>query len=505
VSRRLIALPIFSSALYILTFPNFNQTYMAYFALVPLAIAVQHALPRRAFWLGWLSGTVAYAGILDWIIATFRAAHLSILLASLCLLLLAAYLGLYWGVWAWYLTVIPAKAGIYNKKNLWTPVFTGVTLVVGAAAWVALEFIRTYLFSGFPWALLADSQVNDLPRLQMACITGVYGVSFVLVLANLALATRNKRTIMTTFVAIMALYSGGIWRLRHYPPLTPAHPIKVALLQGNVDQYKKWDKAYVADIERTYEALVVRASRSKPDLVVWPETSVPGYLLQEKPLHEWITKIIRRSRTNHLVGSPLMISERAYNSAISTDPESNIVGEYDKIHLVPFGEVVPFRSFLGGFRFISILNDLGGFTSGERSPVITAGGVPVAINICYEAIFPNLVRQSVLKGGELIANLTNDGWYMKTSAPYQHWAPNVYRAVENGRWVVRADNTGISGIIDPLGHVVQSSGIFETAIVLGNVTPLADTTFYTRHGDLFAWVCLLFCAASLLLYILRLP
>ena len=481
--RRLIALPIFSSALYILTFPNFNQTYMAYFALVPLAIAVQHATPRRAFWLGWLAGTVAYVGILDWIIATFTAAHLSILLAGMCLLLLAAYLGLYWGVWAWFISL---KRGV----------------IAGAAAWVALEYLRTYLLSGFPWALLADSQVSDLPRIQMACITGVYGVSFVLVLANLALATRNKRTIITTFVAIMALYSGGIWRLRHYPPPPSAHPIKVALLQGNIDQYKKWDKAYVDDIERTYDALVARASRSKPVLMVWPETSVPGYLLQEKPLRDWLTKIVRRSHTNHLIGSPIMISEKAYNSSFSINPEGVLEGEYDKRHLVPFGEVVPFPTFLGRFRFISILNDLGGFTAGERSPVISAAGVPVAINICYEAIFPDLVRQSVLQGATVIANLTNDGWYMKTSAPYQHWAPNVFRAVENHRWLVRADNTGISGIIDPLGHVVQSSGIFERAIVEGNVTPLTENTFYTRFGDLFAWGCILFCVASFLLYIL---
>jgi apolipoprotein N-acyltransferase len=129
--------------------------------------------------------------------------------------------------------------------------------------------------------------------------------------------------------------------------------------------------------------------------------------------------------------------------------------------------------------------------------------VPVAINICYEAIFPNLVRKSVLQGGELIANLTNDGWYMKTSAPYQHWAPNVFRAVENHRWVVRADNTGISGIIDPTGHIIRSSGIFETAIVLGDVIPLTDKTFYTRFGDLFAWACVAFCVASIVLYILR--
>ncbi len=424
---------------------------MAYFALVPLAIAVQHAMPRRAFWLGWLAGTIAYVGILDWLIATFRAAHLSIMLAAVCLLLLAAYLGLYWGVWAWFISL---KRGV----------------IAGAAAWAALEFIRTHLFSGFPWALLADSQVGDLPRIQIACLTGAYGVSFVLVLSNLALASRTRRTILITFASVMVLYTGGIWRLLHHQPPARPHLIKVALLQGNIDQYNK---------------------------------CVPGYLLQDKPLRLWLEKTIRNSHTNHLIGAPILINEKAYNSAFSINNKSHLEGEYDKTHLVPFGEIVPWSSVLG--RFVNVLNDLGGFTAGKRSPVISAAGMPVAVNICYEAIFPDLVRRSVLEGGQWIANLTNDGWYMKTSAPYQHWAPNILRAVENDRWVVRADNTGISGIIDPLGRVIRSAGIFETAIVMGNVTPLTDKTFYTRFGDLFAWICIVFCAASLLLYILRIP
>jgi len=153
-------------------------------------------------------------------------------------------------------------------------------------------------------------------------------------------------------------------------------------------------------------------------------------------------------------------------------------------------------------RFIHVLNDLGGFTAGERSPVLSAGGVPVGVNICYEALFPNLVRQSVRHGAQIIANLTNDGWYMQTAAPYQHWAPNIYRAVENGRWVVRADNTGISGIIDPAGHVTASSPIFVPRVVTGTVQPLSDMTFFTRCGDLFVWACVCFCAAYLLLHIL---
>jgi apolipoprotein N-acyltransferase len=499
VPRRLIALPLLSSAFYILAFPNFNQAWLAWISLVPISLYALRTTPARAFCAGWLSGTLAYAGILYWVIVTFQAAHLSTALACLCLFLLAGYLGIYWGAWAWFLK--------YNPN-----------ILAGAAAWVALEYLRTYLISGFPWALLADSQVRNLPLIQIASVSGVYGVSFLVVLANLAIAViarspcrpkqsvrspRSLRSLAMTTGVILACYGYGFWHLHRPLPRSLAPSLKIALLQGNIDQYKKWNRAYVEEIEKAYESLVDQAAQTKPDLIIWPETSVPGYLLQDKPLYDWLMKTVRRSQTSHLIGSPLMINEKAYNSSFSINSEGVLVGEYDKNHLVPFGEVVPFPSLLGKFKFISILNDLGGFTGGTKSPVIRAAGVLLGVNICYEAIFPNLVRKSVRQGGELIANLTNDGWYMKTSAPYQHWAPNVFRAVENHRWLVRADNTGISGIIDPNGRVISSSEIFVPAVIHGTVEPLSDLTLYTRFGDLSAVVCILFCVASLLLYMLR--
>jgi apolipoprotein N-acyltransferase len=266
----------------------------------------------------------------------------------------------------------------------------------------------------------------------------------------------------------------------------------VALLQGSIDQYKKWDKAYVEEIQKTYERLSLEASRTKPDMIVWPETSVPGYLLQEPALRRWLDDVVRKSHASQLVGAPTLHNEMAYNSAFSLDPKSMLVGGYAKQHLVPFGEVVPWSGFLG--RYIKVLNDLGGFTAGTQAPVLDVGGYPVGVNICYEAIFPNLVRRSVRQGAVLIANLTNDGWYMNTAAPYQHWAPNVFRAVENGRWLVRADNTGISGIIGPTGRVEAASALFQPCVIAGTAQARRELTPYTRLGDLFAWLCVIFCA-----------
>src|SRR5262249_51450093 len=156
---------------------------------------------------------------------------------------------------------------------------------------------------------------------------------------------------------------------------------------------------------------------------------------------------------------------------------------------------VPWSSVLG--RFIKVLNDLGGFAAGEGPSVIKVAGYPAGINICYEAIFPNLVRQSVRQGAVFIANLTNDGWYMKTAAPYQHWAPNIFRAVENDRWLLRADNTGISGVIDPYGRIQARSVLFEPCMITGTLHPRHALTLYTRFGDWFAWVCCLVTLAFL--------
>jgi apolipoprotein N-acyltransferase len=477
---RTVSLPnVFLSAfLFILTFPNFNCAETAWIALVPLIIAIRQKTPRQAFFYGWISGTVAYAGILYWLLPTFRAAQLSLGLGLGALLALSAYMGLFWGVWTWWMS--------YLRR-----VDVNFTLILGAAAWVILEYVRTFLFSGFPWALFADSQVYRLPVIQIASITGVYGVSFLLVWGNLAVAEAfngSRRALASFGIALLCTLSFG-WVTLKYPKRTGLPELKIALLQGNIDQYKKWSEVYVAEIKQTYETLVQRSKSSGAQLIVWPETSVPGYLTQDPPLRLWLTSVILKSGTAHIVGAPYMQGDNAYNAAFSLSSLGLIQGVYGKHHLVPFGETVPFQTILG--RWISVLNALGGFTAGRESPVLTAAGVPIGVNICYEAIFPNLVRQSVKHGAQIIVNLTNDGWYMKTAAPYQHLAPNVFRAVENRRWLARADNTGISALIDPFGHIVLQTPIYQARVLIGTAELRSDLTFYSRYGDFFAWLCLL--------------
>jgi apolipoprotein N-acyltransferase len=509
--RRLLLLSLATAALYIASFPNFNAFPLAWVALAPLTLAVQ-SLPvtregscwrrflQSPFGMGWLAGLAAYAGLFYWLIVTFRAANQSIFLALLALLALSAYLALFWGAWTAFI------ARVQDRGPL-------TIALAGGAAWAALEFIRTHLFSGFPWTLLGDSQATHLRLSQIASVTGVYGVSFILcssaVLLGLGMRQgagihshtwRRAASVVAVLVGIIYLY-GHLQLRRAGEPGSKGNPtttISVAMLQGSIDQYKKWDAQYVDDIKRTYEDLARQASEYHPQLVLWPETSVPGYLLQDPALRQWLDGVVKKTGGFHIVGAPVMHGQSAYNSAFLMDSNAKILGEYSKQHLVPFGEIVPWSTVLG--RWIGVLNELGGFAAGTNPPVLSAGRFKVGINICYEAIFPALIRKSVVDGAQLIGNITNDGWYMRTAAPHQHFAPNIFRAIENRRWLVRSDNTGISAIIDPWGRVVAQTPIFKPMTLTGTIYPRADLTFYTRFGDVFAWMC---CAAAVFFWIRR--
>jgi apolipoprotein N-acyltransferase len=485
-----------SAVLCILSFPDFNFSFLAWIALAPLAYAAANLKTKQAFVIGWFSGTLAYGGLLYWIIVTFRAAQQTWVLGVFCLLLLSAYLGLFWGGWAWFVSRTSRASSVLAAP-------------AAAAAWVALEYLRTHLFSGFPWTLLGDSLWRQIPLIQIAAVTGVYGVSFLAAFLNAAFAAAAREGFLRGRwpLALAASLLAGCWvfgavRMRAYTQEPLQAGFKVALLQGSIDQYQKWDHRYETMIQQVYTQLTDEAAREKPALIVWPETSVPGFLLQAPPLREWLIGLIRRSGTAHLVGAPSKEApKQIYNSAYVLTSEGRINGQYDKHHLVPFGEVVPWVHVLG--RWISVLNDLGGFTAGSRSAVLESPIGPIGVNICYEAIFPDLVRRSARQGAGVLINLTNDGWYMRTAAPAQHFIPNIFRAVENDRWVLRANNTGITAFINPLGQVVAASPIFVPRVVQGTVIPRSQMTLYSRYGDVFAWACLVLCIAVLLRAILR--
>jgi apolipoprotein N-acyltransferase len=243
-------------------------------------------------------------------------------------------------------------------------------------------------------------------------------------------------------------------------------PLKVAILQGNIDQYQKWDDAYEKYIKQRYEGLISHAIEKKVGLIVWPESAVPGWIPNDQQLMDWLTRLIRKSNTYHIVGAVSQREGKEFNSAFFFAPDGKILDTYDKRHLVPFGEYIPFGGVLK--KWVPYLGELGTFDAGVGSkvfllPLQGRGFMQIEPNVCYEAIFPFQTK------ADIIVNITNDAWYLKTGAPAQHFAANVFRTIENKTPVIRAANTGISAVIDAHGRVLVRSNLMEEGVFLGDV------------------------------------
>ncbi|MBL8023852.1 MAG: apolipoprotein N-acyltransferase [Elusimicrobia bacterium] len=474
-----------SGVLYVLCFPSFNQGQLAWVAFVPFLLAVPGFSWRNVFTWSFVAGWMGGLGLLYWVYPTCRWGGVNPAVSVLAVGALSAYVALFWGLFG-------VIVKLFSSRPVWERPFWA------ALGWTALEGLRGHLFTGFPWLSLSCSQWQVPRHLPLAEMGGSYAVSFLIVLFNGTVAalvqglrSRPKRwfAVGPGFLALVGLtvWSVYLWRR----PLTPSGPpVEMALVQGNIDQYKKWDNAYEADIVRSYSTLTRRASQGNPTLVIWPETAVPGWIPNDAHHTSWIQDQARDSNTHLLVGAVSRQNDRDYNAAFLLSPRGEFVGQYLKIHLVPFGEYVPLRGGLA--RFVRVLNDLGSFDSGGETSVLSVPGTKVGVTICFEGLFPDLVRRFTLAGAQVLVNITNDGWYRHTAAPEQHFAASVLRAVENRRWVARAANTGYSGFVSPRGEVTGRTTLLEPAVLIGHPAPLDHLTFYVRFGDVFLKLCALF-------------
>jgi len=493
-----IILTVVSGILFTLAFPPFDLYPLAWFGLLPLFIAVYEKELRASFFLGLISGIVFFLGTIYWI---FHSVHfygnIPVIPGLFIVLLLCAYLGLYTGIFSWAFTLF-----LKNTK------FT--TLLIAPVLWVTLEFIRTYAFTGFPWSSLGYSQYKFLYLIQVSDITGVYGVSFLVAGMNgllfdlLVLWPRRSRkmplfapgmmtvgiVIFLLLLIISLLY--GTWRLNIEEG---GEKIRVSVIQGNIEQEKKWDKRFQREVMNIYKRLSIKALDDSPDIIVWPESALPFIYGYDTFLTEEFIEFQKGIGEYLLTGSVIVKDvkdERPYlsNSAILFSPEGKVISIYDKVHLVPYGEYVPLRRF---FPFIEkLVVDIGDFVAGDEYVVMKTPFVRIAPLICYEVIFPGLVRKFINRGADVIVTITNDAWFGKTSAPYQHFSMAVFRAVENRVPVVRSANTGISGFIDSKGRIMKKSDIFTETVLTEKVSLVrGGRTFYTRYGDLFAFLCII--------------
>jgi apolipoprotein N-acyltransferase len=474
-------LALLTGLLVFLSFPKPNLFPLAWLSLMPLIYVSQTENGRRSFLFGVLSGLTASAGMFYWIYSVVKGNTGSTLQGLVCLAALSLYLSLYYGAWSYALNRIKDSVSLMRFS------------IFAASLWVSLEYLKTYLFTGFPFGTLGYSQWAFLPLIQVSEFTGVFGISFLIVIVNVGL----YRVVTTKRILTFALLSFGLSAcvvlgvlLLNKNVTAPPPYMKVAVVQGNIDQYKKWDSAYRNEIIDGYSELVRKAAASNPDLIIWPETAVPGFLPADPYLFSWISRLAQETSTFQIIGAPYFNGGGAYyNASFLFGPEGEVLNWHKKNHLVPFGEFVPFRKLL--LPFFKVFDTMGDYTPGSGPSIFSVKSVLWGPTICSENFFGGIARGSVLCGAEILLNQTNDAWFYRTSAADQHFTMNVFRAVENRRSVIVSANTGYSGVIDPSGRISAKTKLFKTDFFVTRVGPMKKVTFYTRWGDLFAALCVL--------------
>jgi apolipoprotein N-acyltransferase len=488
---------IASGILVILAFPAFDFFLIAWLALLPLLISLWQRTPKEAFKAGYIFGIIYFFGTLYWIYHSISVFGGIPLIASLCIVfLLCLYLGLYPAVFCWLFI------SLIRKTKL-------PALLIAPVVWVVLEFLKSYIFTGFPWASIGYSQYRFLHMIQVADIIGIYGISFLVVAVNgaifdIVMLKRRLREMplypllysVSGFAAVAALLifslGYGAWRLGQN---RESGAVNVSVIQGNIEQDKKWEPAFQKEVFDVYADLSQKAAAAaSPQLMVWPETSVPFLFNNDTSNSEKLIEMQKGLGAYLLLGS-VMVRERTKentlltNSAVLLDMDGKPIYKYDKIHLVPFGEYVPLRSLL--FFIDKIVAGIGDYVPGDSYLRAGADFGSFGTMICYEIIFPGLVRKFYTKGGNFIVTITNDAWFGRTAGPYQHFSMAVFRAIENRKPVVRAANTGISGFIDSSGRITARTSLFSREFLSSQVKTDNTLTFYTKYGDLFSYACII--------------
>ncbi|MCK4386138.1 MAG: apolipoprotein N-acyltransferase [candidate division Zixibacteria bacterium] len=467
-------LVIFSALLMSLAYPPLPFGFVIYFTLVPLIFALEDKGLFDAFKMGYLFGLVSNSLLLFWIgWATVPGTVAAIVL--LCL---------YTAFLSWFYALVQKKWGINCLFFL-------------PFLWVAMEYVRSLTEISFPWLNLAYTQTYYLNLIQYASITGNYAVSFWIVCLNLIiyLTIKHKKRIslaISIFAILIILpYIYG-WSIMSETIV--GNNVKIALLQGNIEPKVKWDERFLDYNIHTFINMSKKAAEEDVDLILWPETAAPCYLASESVYMDRIQK------TSDSLNIPLLVGtndyeatkERRflyYNSAFLFKPKEKYPQIYNKIHLVPFSEKIPYDEKLR----ISDKVQLGqsDFSSGRSLTIFQIPEGRFATLICFESVYPALVRDFVRQGTDFLVNITNDGWFGKTQGPFQHARIAVFRAIENRISIARCANTGVSMFIDPFGRVSFATEIFVRTIVIDQIPSKLKKTFYTRHGDWFAQGCFL--------------
>ncbi|MFZ5518303.1 MAG: apolipoprotein N-acyltransferase [Candidatus Zhuqueibacterota bacterium] len=475
-------------------FPPFRMGFLAYFALIPFLFVLEEVDYKESIRWGFLFGLFVNIGTLYWINWVTVPGAIGAIL----------YLPVYFVIYSVLHTFIRKRLG-NGQIYMWVPFL-----------WTGMEYFRSLGVLGFPWNSLAYTQSYYLSLIQYVSYTSVYGVTFWVVLINVIIlmlikniAGNYRRTIVYFIVLILLFILPWLYGKMVIPDdeAVPDEDIRVALIQGNIDPYLKWDDAFLQENLKIYDKLTRQSAALSPQLIIWPETAIPDYFRSSKLYLNGVKSLLADINVPLITGAPdYRFKENneyiTFNAVFLVRPNRSDLQIYHKIHLVPFGERVPFterfqllKAFLERFEMGE-----GNFSEGDeivsfKVPLVPSDSlsqkepgrefIMAPAVVCFESVFPELVRKFILNGSDILIVITNDAWFERSSAPYQHARMAVFRAIENRVSIARCANTGVSMFIDPYGRTLSATPIFEEKVLVDTIPLRTQTTFFTRFGNVF--------------------
>lgn len=492
--KSMYMLPIMSGILLISIQPPLTLFLLAFVAVIPLMLSLDGASTLKgAFMRGYVSGIVSYLGLVYWVVVAMnRFGGVHILWSIAALLLMVSYLAIYTGIFT--------GAVYFFERRVSVPAYLSAPVL-----WILLEYLRGTLLTGFPWSFIAHSQQNFLSFIQIISVTGTYFLSFLIVAVNSVIYCywKKKPISIAYTIAIGCLVAISIV----YGMIRLSEPVeerfKVALIQGNIAQDIKWNAEMNRKTVQIYYDNTIKEAGS--DFIVWPETALPFIIESSEKMMSFMRSVPVMASANLLVGAVAGDERgRLYNAAYIFNKNGEIAGVYKKVHLVPFGEYTPFQKELAFLEKMSVA--VGAFFPGPSHRPIETGMGKIGVLICYEGVFPSITVETVRSGAQVLVNITNDAWYERTSAAYQHLGFYVFRAIESDRYMLRSANTGISAVIDPRGRITGRTELFTEVNLRGRFSMRNTITPYVRYGDYFlvlATAFLFLCVISALFRLRR--
>ena len=509
-------LALLSGGLQVLVFPRPSLYFLCWIAVTPLLYALVRGRGgegelldsegrslrpftlKQGFMLGWVSGIIWYVGTVFWVYhVMYTYGHLEPVVAFLVMLAFCLIMALHHGAFGLFVVLMARRSNAGNARPLFTAPFF----------WTAIEFFHDRV-AGFAWDPLGNAQVNNIPFSRIAQYTGVYGLSFAIMLVNCAFVAglllygkRRKNLLISAAAAAVALQMGV------FAKPAPSDATKQAVLvQPNIPVLDQWTQEYFDQTLAQLVDLSVKAAPGKPGgdpgLIIWPESPSPFYVNDER-FRSRLATIAQTTNSYLIIGSTGWTDiarpgqqPQPLNSALIIDPQGRVLGRYDKIHLVPFGEYIPLKNLL--FFARKLTREVGDFARGTERKVFDLGGTKVGAFICYESVFPDEVREFGANGAQVFVNISDDTWYRYTGE-LQHLDMARMRAIENYRWILLSTNSGTTATIDPYGRVVRRAERNVQTALVAPFTPLIESTFYSRNGDVFAWICVVISLAALFL------